>query len=57
MAAVVPVLLIIWLGGLLASRTAGGLLHALPLLAVALAVFLLLRKWQERGASTEADGS
>lgn len=42
--AIVPVLLIIWLVGLLASRTGGGLLHILPLMAAVLAAVLISRR-------------
>lgn len=51
MAAVIPLLLIFWLAGLLASRTAGGLLHVLPLFAAALAIVLLVRRSRERAES------
>jgi hypothetical protein len=40
----VPSLLIIWLAGLLVSRTGGGLLHILPLAAFFLAGVLLAGK-------------
>lgn len=39
--ALVPILIIVWLVGLLASRTGGGLLHILPLAALFIAGFLL----------------
>lgn len=42
--AVVPSLLLVWLVGLLMSRTGGGLLHVLPIVAIAFAAFLISRR-------------
>jgi hypothetical protein len=42
--AVVPSLLLVWLVGLLLSRTGGGLLHVLPVIAIILAAFLISRR-------------
>ena len=42
---VVALLLILWLGALLASYTFGGLIHLVPLLAIA---FVILTLWSRR---------
>jgi hypothetical protein len=42
--AVVPSLLLVWLIGLLMSRTGGGWLHVLPVMAIVLAAFLISRR-------------
>ncbi|HVR41851.1 MAG TPA: hypothetical protein VMS56_00250 [Thermoanaerobaculia bacterium] len=46
----VAILLIVWLAGLLRSSTLGGWLHLAPAAAIALAAWLLVRRFR-RGKS------
>ena len=57
MAGLVPLLLIIWLVGLLISRTGGGLLHLLPIAAVVIGGILLLRNKGTHSKSSQTADS